>query len=34
MGCAAVGAAKRHHEFIAGLATERARLHEAQVVRI
>jgi hypothetical protein len=32
MGCAVVGAAKRHHELIAGLATKRARLHEAQVI--
>ena len=31
---AVVGAAERHHEFVADLAAERPRLGEAQVVRV
>jgi hypothetical protein len=34
MGCAVVRAAKWNRELIAGLASKRARLHEAQVMCI
>ena len=34
MGGAVVGAAERNCELIAYLATKRARLHEAQMVRV
>src|SRR5262245_30674746 len=34
VGHAVLGAAEWYREFIAGLATKRARLHESQVMRI